>query len=86
MSERHVEDDEWQGEHLAYFLIRLVSHPGGGASGGAWTPSGVVEQLGTGVKRHFASGEDLLRLLAASSSRPANMPAGDGECNAPAGP
>jgi len=60
-------------EEYDYFMIR-VRRPTLGAPQD--TVSGMVERLGTGEKRSFESGEELLRLVGSGPGRaavPANM-------------
>lgn len=58
--------DEVTSGHFAYFTVRLrVPGPGEAAS-----LAGVVERLGTGRKRSFSDGQQLLCLLAEWSHAP----------------
>lgn len=55
-----------------YFMIRICRP----ASALPQRLSGVVERLGTGVKRMFATGEELLRLMGGEPSGPAGVKSG----------
>ena len=49
---------------FSYFMIR-VHHEGGESGLGAAELAGVVERLGTGEKRAFGSGRELVELVSA---------------------
>jgi hypothetical protein len=56
--------------HFAYYVVRVrVNVPDEAAS-----VAGVVERLGTGRKRSFQEGQELLRLLVDWSDAPSKMP------------
>ena len=64
-------------ERFEYFMVRLTRS--------ARDPdrlAGLVEQLGSGEKRSFDTGEQLLRLVGGGFCRDANMPPGSGRRNA----
>lgn len=49
---------------FSYFMVRL-RHADGGAPPADASIAGLVEHLGTGEKRSFSSGDELLRLVGA---------------------
>ena len=60
-----------------YFMIRIHSNPDQDPPAIA----GAIEHLGTGEKRTFVSGEELLRLLGSWPERSSKLPPGSGGSN-----
>lgn len=64
---------------FSYFMIRLRHADGGGPAADA-SIAGLVEHLGTGEKRSFSSGDELLRLVGAwthgTGAKPVHLLAG----------
>ena len=59
------------GERFAYYMVRIQTN-----GDTRMRSSGVVERLGTGLKRSFSSMEALVRLLTENSDDVQNMKAG----------
>lgn len=60
-----------------YFMIRIHSNPDQDPPAIA----GAIEHLGTGEKRSFGSGEELLSLLGSWPERSSQLPPGSGGSN-----
>lgn len=65
---------------FSYFMVRL-RHSSGGGSPVDGSIAGLVEHLGTGEKRSFSSGDELLRLVGSwthgTEAKPVHLLAGD---------
>lgn len=59
-------------EEYAYFMIRLLRH---GAEEETTPLAGVVERIGSGEKRSFTSGEELLRFMCGRTAPDPSIPA-----------
>lgn len=68
---------ERAGGGAEYFMIRIHPNPDPDPP----VIAGAVEHLGTGEKRAFGSGEELLRLLGSWSDRPLKVSPGGGGSN-----
>lgn len=64
---------EQQVDDFAYFRIRIGREEGGQAPAAL---SGVVERIGTGEKRSFASGDELIRFMCGAGSPERSLPPG----------
>lgn len=53
-------EEATEGAHFEYFMVRVRVD----ASNEVTSPAGVVERLGTGRKRVFSDGDELLHLIA----------------------
>lgn len=60
-------------DDFAYFRIRIGRAEGGQAPGAL---SGVVERIGTGEKRSFASGDELIRFMCGAEPPDRSLPPG----------
>lgn len=63
-------------EHFQYFMVRLARSNADPAR-----LSGLIERIGSGEKRTFGTGEELVHLFASWSIRSVNMPPGDTDRN-----
>ena len=71
-----MNDHEKPSIRFRYYMIRVQTPANATPADGSPELSGVVERLGSGEKRDFADGDELVRLVTAWSEATPNMGGG----------